>query len=77
MTFCLRAHPCEYHGSKSSSAAGFADPRPFNGSGFFSGIGGKLLSVYEIALVRLRDLRRFRKQHAFLSDESLIGHSAT
>lgn len=67
------AFPCEYHGLKSSSVAGLADPRPRSGNGFFTRIGERSLVAYEIDLPRLRELRRYRNEHTFLSDETLIG----
>jgi hypothetical protein len=66
------AFPCEYHGLRSSSVAGLADPRPRDGNGFFTRIGQRALTAHEIDLPRLRELRRHRNEHAFLSDE-LIG----
>ena len=65
------AYPCEYYGFRSSSVAGFTDPRPVNGNGFFERIGDRSLVKYEVDLPRLHELRRYRNQHAFLSDETL------
>jgi predicted amidohydrolase len=67
------AYPCEYHGLRSSSVAGLADPRPHNGNGFFAQVGDRSLVAYEIDLPRLRDLRQYRNEHRFLSDETLVG----
>ena len=70
------AYPCEYHGLRSSSVAGLADPRPLNGSGFFA-IGDSSFVTHVIDLPRLRELRRYRNEHAFLSDETLVGDQGT
>jgi predicted amidohydrolase len=67
------AFPCDYHGLRSSSVAGLADPRPRNSNGFFARISERQLAAYEIDLPRLRELRSYRNEHAFLSDETLIG----
>lgn len=67
------AHPCEYHRLRSSSVAGLADPRPPNGSGFFAQIGKRSIVAYDIDLPRLRELRKFRNEHAFLSYATLVG----
>lgn len=67
------AYPCEYHGLRSSSVAGLADPRPHNSNGFFARVGDRSLVAYEIDLPRLRDLRQYRNEHTFLSDEMLVG----
>jgi predicted amidohydrolase len=67
------AYPCEYHGLRSSSVAGLADPRPHNSNGFFAQVGDRSLVAYEIDLPRLRDLRQYRNEHRFLSDETLVG----
>jgi predicted amidohydrolase len=66
------AYPCEYHGSKSCSVAGLANPRPADDKGFFDRIGDRSLVKYELDLPRLRELRRHRNEHAFLSDEMLV-----
>ena len=68
-----RAYPGEYHGFKSSSVAGLADPWPRNGTGFFARIGDRSLAAYVIDLARLRELRQYRNEHAFLSDETFVG----
>lgn len=65
------AYPCEYHGSKSCSVAGLANPRPTDGKGFFDRMGDRALVKYEIDLPRLRELRRHRNEQTFLSDEML------
>jgi predicted amidohydrolase len=65
------AHPCEYHGLRSSSVAGLANARPTNGNGFFTSMGERSLMAFAIDLPRLRELRQHRSQHAFLSDEAL------
>jgi hypothetical protein len=65
------AHPCDYHGLKSSSVAGFADPRPQSHDGFFSPLGIQPVVGYELELARLRWLREHRSSRAFLSDENL------
>jgi predicted amidohydrolase len=70
------AYPCEYHGLKSSSVAGLADPRPQNGNAFFARIGGRSLVAHVIDLPRLRELRQFRNEHAFLSDEMLVSDTS-
>jgi len=67
------AYPSEYHGLKSSSVAGLSDPRPRTHNGFFSKMGRRSIAPYAIDLVRLRELRRQRKTHSFLSDEMLTG----
>jgi hypothetical protein len=67
------AYPCDYHGLRSSSVAGLAEPRPRNSNGFFARISERQLAAYEIDLPRLRELRRYRNEHGFLSDETLIG----
>src|SRR5262249_14940716 len=69
------AHPCEYHGLRSSSVAGIADPRPSNGNGFFTRIGERSIVAWEIDLTRLRELRQHRTRHAFLSDEALAANT--
>ena len=65
------AHPSDYHGLKSSSVAGLADPRPQNHNGFFSAVGRRSIVGYDLDLTRLRWLRQHRSTRAFLSDESL------
>jgi omega-amidase len=65
------AHPSDYHGMKSSSVAGLADPRPQNHNGFFSAVGRRTIVAYELDLTRLRWLRQHRSAQAFLSEESL------
>jgi predicted amidohydrolase len=67
------AYPCDYHGLRSSSVAGLADPRPRGSNGFFTRIGDRSLVAHAIDLPRLRELRQYRNEHAFLSDETLIG----
>jgi hypothetical protein len=66
------AYPCDYHGLRSSSVAGLADPRPRNSNGFFARIGNRSLVAHAIDLPRLRELRQYRNEHAFLSDETLV-----
>ncbi len=65
------AHPCDYHGLKSSSVAGFADPRPQTHDGFFSPLGIQTIIGHDLELSRLRWLREHRSTRAFLSDENL------
>jgi omega-amidase len=67
------AYPSEYHALRSSSVAGLADPRPLHHDGFFSKIGRNSIQSFAIDIPRLRDLRRHRSDHAFLSDETLTG----
>ena len=67
------AYPCDYHGLKSSSVAGLADPRPQNHGGFFSKVGRRSILAHTLDLNRLRELREHRATHAFLSDETLTG----
>ncbi len=68
------AYPSEYHGLKSSSVAGLADPRPHSHDGFFSKLGRRKIDGHSVDLRRLRELRQHRSNHAFLSDETLTGN---
>ena len=68
------AHPCDYHGLKSSSVAGFADPRPHNHDEFFLRLGRRSIAAHTLDLARLRELREHRATHAFLSDENMTGN---
>jgi predicted amidohydrolase len=68
------AYPTEYYGLRSSSVGGLADPRPRNGNGFFARIGERCLVAHAIDLKRLRELRQHPNEHAFLSDETLLGN---
>ncbi|HKM99327.1 MAG TPA: carbon-nitrogen hydrolase family protein [Candidatus Binataceae bacterium] len=67
------AHPCEYHGLRSSSVAGLADPRAPASGGFFSRVGSRVIASYDIDLIRIRKLREDRTATTFLSDETLTG----
>lgn len=67
------SYPCEYHGLKSSSVAGLADPRPHTHNGFFLGLGRRRIDAYAMEIERVRELRQHRSNHAFLSDERLTG----
>lgn len=44
-----------------------------NGNGFFARIRDRALAAHTIDLPRLRELRQYRNEHAFLSDETLVG----
>ncbi len=68
------AYPSEYHGLKSSSVAGLADPRPREHDGFFSRLGRRSVAGYPVDLDRLREFREHRESRAFLSDEALTGN---
>lgn len=68
------AYPSEYHGLKSSSVAGLADPRPRNRREFFSRQDGLAISLHQIDIERLRELREHRIRHAFLHEEALTGN---
>lgn len=67
-------YPCEYHGLKSSSVAGLADPRSRTHDGFFSNLGRRRIDRFTVDLERVRELRQHRSNHAFLSDERLTGN---
>lgn len=71
------AHPCDYHGRKSSSVAGFADPRPQTHDGFFSPLGRRSILGHSLDLARLRWLRQHRSTRAFLSDETFTAKLAS
>lgn len=66
-------YPTRYHGLRSSSVAGLADPRPPANNGFFSSMGRHAIQRYPLDIERLRELRQHRLTHAFLSDERLTG----
>jgi hypothetical protein len=67
-------HPSEYHGLKSSSVVGLADPRPHANNGFFLSIGRRGIYRYTLDIDRLRELRQHRLHQGFLSDDRLTGN---